>query len=87
MPGEIGLLLGYKDTHFVLLAYICSSALWCFVHFTLPLYSFRYGRYAKRAESQAIKAGLFTSAVMGGLYFLGLGMIGIAFWCVEIILY
>ena len=85
MPGEIGLLLGYKDTHFVLLAYIYSFVWWCFVRSTLPLYSFRYGRYAKGAETQAIRAGLFTSAVMGGLFFLGLGMFGIAFWYVSII--
>ena len=45
----------------------------------------RYSKYSKRAETQAIKAGLFTSAVMGGLFFLGLGMFGIAFWYVSII--
>ena len=57
-----------------------------YVYTTLLIYFFttkRYGRYAKRAETQAIRAGLFTSAVMGGLFFLGLGMFGIAFWYVE----
>ena len=43
---------------------------------------FRYGKYAKSAETQAIKGGFFTSAVMGTLFFLGLGMFGIAFWYV-----
>ena len=51
--------------------------------FILPIYSsieFRYRRHAKRAETQAIKAGSLSSAIMGGMYLLGLGTFGIGFW-------
>ena len=42
--------------------------------------SLRYKEYAREAETNAIRAGLSTSAILGGLFFVGLGMFGVAFW-------
>ena len=55
----------------VFLVSFCQSTL---------LLKFRYGRHAKRSETHAIRAGLISSAVMGGMYFSGLGIFGVGFW-------
>ena len=36
--------------------------------------------HAKEAEVQAVRGGFLTSLFVGGMFFIGLGMFGVAFW-------
>ena len=41
---------------------------------------YRYEHYAREAEKAGIRADFSASAILGGLFFIGLAMVGTAFW-------